>query len=156
MDARSSTYQIDARTAEEGVSLATCKSALPISFDTSPGQSEDRFGPAELLAASLAACLLKNLARLAPKMRFRYDGATVHVTAFREDAPPRISRLEYTLRIRSDESREQVDRLADHLRRYSTVFNTLSKACPIDGKVVAVPTENGAAEAAPVAQGGAR
>ncbi|MCL4307896.1 MAG: hypothetical protein M1126_00815 [Candidatus Thermoplasmatota archaeon] len=68
MPAANPGYQVDARTVEDGVSVVTGKSAPPLSVDTSVGQSEDRFGPTELLAASLAACLLKNLTRLAAKM----------------------------------------------------------------------------------------
>lgn len=81
-------YEIVAQTEGDGITYATCKSAHSIPLDTSGGQSEERFGPAELLAASLAACLLKNLTRLAPKLRFTYTRAEVRVTATRaEDLP---------------------------------------------------------------------
>lgn len=129
-------YEVVARTDGDGVSHATCREAEPIPFDTSARQSEKRFGPAELLATSLAACLLKNLARLAAKMRISYSGAEVRVKATRVEDPPRISRLEYVLRIRTDEPDERIARLADNMIRYSTVHNTLSKACSVSGEVI--------------------
>ncbi len=153
MPAANPGYQVDARTVEDGVSVVTGKSAPPLSVDTSVGQSEDRFGPAELLAASLAACLLKNLTRLAAKMHLRYDRATVHVSAFREESPPRVSRLEYVLRIRTEESPDRIERLAELLRRYSTVYNTLSRACVIDGSVAVELPGNDAAGALAMERG---
>lgn len=42
-------------------------------------------GPAELLAASFTACLLKNLARASQLLDFEYERAEVDVTARRED-----------------------------------------------------------------------
>ena len=144
-------YEVVARSDGHGVSRATCKEAEPIPFDTSAGPTEAWFGPAELLATSLAACLLKNLARLAPKMRISYSGAEVRVTAIRVEDPPRISRLEYVLQVRTEEPDERIARLADRMVRSSTVHNTLSKACSVSGAVVREPPQAGAE---PVGGGG--
>lgn len=130
-------YEVFARTQENGTSRADCKASDPLIFDTSAGEDVQHFGPAELLATSLAACLLKNLARLAPKLRVPYTSATARVSASREANLPRISRLEYELRIRTDEPAERVGHLANLLTRYSTVYNTLARACEIEGRVIA-------------------
>ena len=133
-------YSVIAHAEADGSASATCKQAPPISFDGSAGMPENLFGPAELLAASLAACLLKGLARVAVPMHISYHGASVEVTAVRVDDPPRISWLEYLLRIRTEEPPERVDRLAETILKHSTVYTTLTKACEVAGKVEAVRT----------------
>jgi hypothetical protein len=71
-------YEVAARIVGPGVSEVTCK-ASRIAFDSSPVQGPELPGPAELLAASFAACLLKNVERFSEILPFHQSGASVDV-----------------------------------------------------------------------------
>jgi uncharacterized OsmC-like protein len=96
-------------------------------------------GPAELLAASLAACLLKNLNRAGKLLPFRYTSAEVDVVAGRQDTPPKFTHFTYELRLVTDEPQRRIDLLHHNLRRYGTVYNTLAATCDIQGRIVTTP-----------------
>ncbi len=131
------TYTVEAERIAPGISVARTREAA-IQFDSSPGLADDRFGPADLLGAALAACLLKNVERFAALLPFRYEAASVRVTLEREDRPPRIARIRYRLVLTTDEPPRRVDLLERNLLRFGTVLNTLSTACEVRGEVVAV------------------
>jgi uncharacterized OsmC-like protein len=59
-----------------------------IKADTGSISDGFRPGPADLLCAALAACLLKNVERYSAILPFRYEQASVVVEAERRDAPP--------------------------------------------------------------------
>lgn len=131
-------YEVEARIVGPGVSEAACK-ASRIAFDSSTGQSPELPGPAELLASAFAACLLKNVERYAEMLPFRHEGASVRVSAERQDRPPRFTRIRYVLRVVTDEEPRRVDLLHHNLRKWGTVYNTLAAACDVDGELIAVP-----------------
>jgi uncharacterized OsmC-like protein len=134
-------YTVEAATRGGGLSAARARQAM-VEFDTSAGQSEMHMGPADLLATAFAACVLKNVERFSGILPFRYDGASISVTAEREDRPPRISQIRYVLRIRTDESAQRVDLLRRNIERFGTIFNTLGAACQITGEIVAEPASS--------------
>lgn len=109
-------------------------------FDATAGRRDDLPGPADLLCAALAACLLKNVERFAGILPFAYASATVTVRAEREDAPPRMARFRYRVEIVTDEPAQRVDLLHRNLRKYGTITNTLAAAADLDGEMVALPT----------------
>ena len=110
-----------------------------IRFDASWGGPDSGLpGPAELLASAFAACLLKNLARTGRLLHFRYESAEVDVTAHRQDAPPKFTRIGYEVRLVTDEPPQRVDLIHRNLRQFGTVYNTLAAGCDIDGRVVTV------------------
>jgi uncharacterized OsmC-like protein len=131
-------YTVEAATRGGGLSSARTRQAS-IEFDTSAGQSETSMGPADLLASAFAACVLKNVERFSGILPFRYEGASITVTAEREDRPPRISRIRYLLRLRTDEPPQRVDLLRRNLERFGTIFNTLAAACDVKGEIVVEP-----------------
>ncbi|MEU7144704.1 OsmC family protein [Nocardia sp. NPDC046473] len=92
-------------------------------------------GPAELLAAAFAACLLKNLARSEELLMFRYRRADVEVTAHRQDTPPMFTEISYSVRLETDEPQRRIDLLHRNLRNYGTVYNTLAAVCNVHGTV---------------------
>ena len=128
-------YGIEARTEGNGISQVTCKDAPPLSVDTSAGQSPERFGPVELLAAAFAACTLKNLERFSHLLSFGYARATMRVVAERVDRPPRVVGLRYVLQLTSDEPPHRVDLLRRNLIKFGTVSSTLARAVEIHGEV---------------------
>jgi uncharacterized OsmC-like protein len=131
-------YEVEAHTTEPGVSIATTRDAR-LSLDSSAGLSDSLFGPADLLAAALAACILKNVERFSGMLPFRYRGARVNVVAERGEAPPRIVRLSYLLDIWTDEPPHRVDLLHRNIAKFGTIYKTLAPTCEITGEIAAHP-----------------
>lgn len=108
-----------------------------IKADTGSISDGYRPGPAELLCASLAACLLKNIERFSEMLPFDYEVASVGVTAERQDAPPRMVRMHYRIEVVTDEPDHRVELLHRNIRRFGTITNTLAAACDLDGDLTA-------------------
>ncbi len=135
MSVAPTSYEIEARVVRPGVSAATCKQAL-IEFDTSAGQSETLPGPADLLTMAFAACVLKNVDRFSKMLPFRYQEASIKVVAERQEAPPKMIRVTYSLRLVTDEPKQRVDLLHLNIRKHGTIYNTLAATCDVSGKVL--------------------
>jgi uncharacterized OsmC-like protein len=110
-----------------------------IAFDGSAETGELLPSPADLLAAALAACMLKNVERFSGILPFRYRRARIRVEVEREEPPPRIVRARYELRIETDEPQQRVDLLQRNILRFGTITNTLAAACELSGSIVAEP-----------------
>jgi organic hydroperoxide reductase OsmC/OhrA len=93
--------------------VATVK-RTDIAFDSSPNQGDELPGPADLLTAAFAACMLK------------------HVERF-------ITRITYRLEVTTNETAARLDLLHRSLTRRSTTYNTLAAVCDVTGEVVAIP-----------------
>lgn len=133
------TYRVRARAGASGAAHADAGTET-ITFDASWGNGPSGLpGPAELLAAAFAACLLKNLARAREFLSFSYERAEVDVTARRQDAPPKFTEITYELRLVTGEPQRRIDLLHRNLRSYGTVYNTLAAACDVHGRVIASP-----------------
>jgi uncharacterized OsmC-like protein len=136
-------YDVRARTLDDGRAEVEAGTET-ITFDAAWAQPSTGLpGPAELMASSFAACLLKNLARAGALLPFRYEEAQVHVTARRQDAPPRFVEITYELRVVTDEPEQRVELLHTNLRKFGTVYNTLAAVCDVHGQVVAIPPAAG-------------
>ena len=98
--------------------------ASTIAFDGSAGTGELLPGPADLLAAALAACILKNVERFSGLLPFTYQHARVHVELERQEPPPRIVRARYTLRINTNEPDHRVQLLHRNILRFGIITNT--------------------------------
>jgi uncharacterized OsmC-like protein len=131
-------YEVTARNVAAGVSEASCKQTR-IEFDSGPTPSPALAGPAELLAAAFAACVLKNVTRFSEILHFRYESAVIDVVAEREDAPPRIARIHYVLRLTTDEPEQRVENLRKNIEKFGTIYNTLAAVCEVTGEIIAQP-----------------
>lgn len=139
MNAQQLTYSVHARVIVPGVARgAIAGKSAEVEFDTSAGQNDGLPGPADLLVAAFAACVLKNVERMSGLQPFRYDGAEIEVTAERETNPPRIVRLTYRLTVVTDEPQRRVDLLHHNIAKQGTIYNTLARACEVTGEVVVV------------------
>ena len=127
-------YQVTAQTVSHGVSEARCADET-IRFDSSANPASALPGPAELLAAAIAACVLKNVERFAGMLPFRYDSASITVHTKRQQTPPRFSEIRYTLDLITDEPPDRVDLLHRNIVKQGTVFNTLAASCDVSGTV---------------------
>lgn len=135
----SALYAVDAENRPGGVGVVRSH-ASTIAFDGSAKTGEQLPGPADLLAAALAACVLKNVERLAGILPFRYRRARVQVEVEREEPPPRIVRAHYTLSIETDEPAQRLELLHRNILRFGTITNTLAAACELTGDIHAEPT----------------
>jgi uncharacterized OsmC-like protein len=125
-----------------GHSRIRCNST-DLKADTGSVSDGFRPGPAELLCASLAACLLKNIERFSEMLPFQYETAAVDVEAFRHDAPPKMTRMRYRIEVVTDEPEHRVDLLHRNIRKHGTITNTLDVACELTGEMVARRSNEG-------------
>lgn len=128
------TYQVTLDRSHARGSVASCKDAR-IAVDSNPQGRDDAFNPAELLLAALGACMLKNIERVAPMLRFNLRGVHIVLHGERQDVPPRIQRITYAVVVDTDESEQRLDLLHRNLQQFGTVYNTLAAATTIEGRI---------------------
>ena len=127
-------YTVKARRVDSAGSIASVKSA-EIVLDTGLAGRPDAFNPAELLLASLAACMIKGAERVAPMLKFRLGDMSVRLHAIRTDAPPLIKTRDYEIVVQSDESERRLELLHTNIRKYGTISNTLAAAVQLTGSI---------------------
>jgi uncharacterized OsmC-like protein len=131
-------YAVEAESVHGGAATIAARASM-IAFDGSASTGELLPGPADLLAAALAACILKNVERFSTILPFRYQRAHVHVQLERQQSPPRIVRAHYALRIVTHEPEHQLGLLHRNILRFGTITNTLAAACELEGTILAEP-----------------
>jgi len=112
----STTYRVRGISRPGGHGEIRCNTT-DVKADTGSISDGFRPGPAELLCASLAACLLKNVERYSELLPFEYEAATVKVVAERQDTPPRMTRMQYRIEIVTEEPRSKVELLHRNIRK---------------------------------------
>ncbi len=126
------TFAVRAARRDAHGSEATCKSAS-IALDTDLAGRQDAFNPAELLLAALAACMIKGIERVSPILRFGFRAVEVRLSGIRQDVPPRMESITYEILVDTDETDERLRLLHDNVRKYGTVFNTVSPGTHLEG-----------------------
>jgi uncharacterized OsmC-like protein len=132
----STTYRVHGVSRPGGHGKIRCNTT-DIKADTGSISDGYRPGPAELLCAALAACLLKNIERYSEMLPFEYQIASAVVDAERRDAPPAMTRMHYRLELVTDEPPHRVELLHRNIRKYGTITNTLAAAVDLTGEIVA-------------------
>jgi uncharacterized OsmC-like protein len=115
-------------------SVAQCKQA-EITLDTDIQGRSDAFNPAELLLAAVAACILKNIERIAPMIHFDYRGVTVNLRGVRQDSPPKIISIDYTVTVDTDENERKLELMHENIRKYGTIYNTVAAGTELTGVI---------------------
>ena len=138
------TVSLTRLTDTSGKAQATGKTE-EVKLDIARDSNPELLNPAELLLAAFGGCLLKNMSKLAPKMRLTIDAARVQVTGVRQDDPPRIASVSYRLVLTTQESTERIERLVNYLHNYGTVYNTLIPMLSVTERIM-VERENGRVE----------
>lgn len=128
-------YRITARRRDAHGSEAMCKEAR-LELDTAPEGRADAFNPAELLLAAVAACMIKNIERVAPLLRVEIRGIEVSVHGVRQDSPPRLASLSYELIVDTDADDHKLELLHQNVRKYGTIYNTVAEAVHLEGRIV--------------------
>lgn len=127
-------YSVSARRTDSHRSEATCKDAR-IVLDTDMAGRPDAFNPAELLLASLAACILKGTERMIPMLQFNLHSIEVSLHGVRQDSPPQLIRIDYDIVVDTDETDARLDLLHRNLQKYGTIMNTLAGATTLRGTI---------------------
>lgn len=125
-------YKITARRTDAHGSTVHCKDAELV-IDTDLKGRADALNPAELLLAAVAACILKNMERIAPIIHFDYRGVTVKVHGVRQDSPPKMLSIDYAIEVDTDESEHKLELMHQNVRKYGTVYNTVAPGTELTG-----------------------
>lgn len=128
-------YRVEARRLDAHGSVAHCKDAQ-LRLDTDVKGSRSAFNPAEMLLAALAACMIKGIERAAPMLNFSFRGVEVKLHGVRQDTPPRMSDIDYEIIVDTDEDDRRIELLHTNVRKYGTIFNTVSAAASLSGRMV--------------------
>ena len=127
-------YHVKARRTDRHGSVATTKEAQ-IVLDTDLSGRLDAFNPAELLLASVAACMIKGIERVAPMLQFDFRGVKVALHGVRQDSPPKMISIHYELIVDTDETDQRLELLHKNIRKYGTISNTVAEALILEGKI---------------------
>ncbi len=132
MNAQKMTFHVEALRRDAHGSLAHCKDA-EIALDTDMAGNPGAFNPAELLLAALAACMIKGIERVIPLLHFELSGVRVRIDAVRQNVPPRIEQIRYEILVDTTEPDHRLELLHDNVRKFGTVFNTISPGTDLAG-----------------------
>ncbi|PVB62586.1 OsmC family protein [Labrenzia sp. 011] len=127
-------YEVTARRIDSHGSEARTKEAR-IVLDTDMAGRDDAFNPAEMLLASLAACMLKGAERVAPMLKFDLRDMAITLHGVRQDSPPKMVRIDYEILVDTDETDQRLDLLHRNLRKFGTISNTLAEATELVGTI---------------------
>lgn len=127
-------YTVTAQRVDECGAQARAGDAS-LTLDTSMQGRADAFNPAELLLASLAACMLKGTERVVPLLGFDLRGIELSLRGQRQDSPPKMLRIDYEIVVDTDESDARLALLHRNLQKYGTIYNTLDGATTLAGTI---------------------
>jgi len=128
------TYSVTAHRIDDHEAEARAGDAH-VRLDTGVAGRRKGFNPAELLLASLAACMLKGIERVTPILKFELRGVTISLTGTRQDVPPKMLAIEYVITVDSAESDQRLDLLHRNILKYGTISNTLGAALDLHGRL---------------------
>lgn len=122
-------HRIDGHGSEAATKQAT------LTLDTDMNGRPDAFNPAELLLASIAACMIKGIERVTPMINFQLRGVDVRLHGVRQDAPPLIVSVDYEIIVDTDEDDRRLELLHTNVRKYGTISNTVAKVTKLEGTI---------------------
>ncbi len=125
-------FHVTSKWIDAHTSVSRCKNA-EISIDTALEGTEEAFNPAELLLSALTACMIKGIMRVSPMLDFKLNGIEIIIDGVRQDAPPKMESIDYEIIVDTDESDDRLELLHKNVRKYGTVFNTVSAGTKLNG-----------------------
>ena len=128
-------YHVTARRVDSHGSEARAKEAVLV-IDTDLKGRADAFNPAELLLASVAACMLKGIERVTPMLDFQLRGIDISLHGVRQDSPPKMVAIAYEIIVDTDETDHRLDLLHKNVRKFGTISNTVADALDLSGTLV--------------------
>ncbi len=127
-------YSVSARRIDSHGSEATTKAAR-IVLDTDLKGRPDAFNPAEMLLASVAACMLKGIERVTPMLDFHLTGVEISLRGQRQDSPPKMISIEYDILVETDEPERRLELLHRNILKFGTISNTVAAALTLSGTI---------------------
>lgn len=92
-----------------------------------------------MLLAARAACTVRGIERVAPILGLKLRGIEVRVHGVRRDVSPRIESIRYEVLVDTDEDNRRQALLDENIRKYGTVYSTLSPGTGLAGTVQRAP-----------------
>jgi uncharacterized OsmC-like protein len=77
--------------------------------------------------------MIKGAERVAPMIKFDLRGMEVTLHGVRQDAPPKIIRIDYEIIVDTAETDQRLELLYKNIRKYGTVSNTVAAAAELNG-----------------------
>ncbi|MFT5820765.1 MAG: putative OsmC-like protein [Crocinitomix sp.] len=127
-------YSVKANAVSKNSALIKVKES-EFNFGITPSTNDQLASPAELFLGSVAACILKNVERFSVLMKFKYESASIEVTAVRLEKPPRMDEITYSLKVYSDDSKLNTELLQRNVEKFGTIYNTVKQSCKIEGTI---------------------
>ncbi len=128
------TFEVAATRNDSSGSTVRSKTA-ELTIDTSMAGRLDALNPVELLLASLSACLIKGIERVAGNLGIEYESVDVSLTARRPLDDARIEDINYLVRIETEADRNTLDLLHKNLMKYGTIYNTIKSGTKLTGSI---------------------
>ncbi len=130
-------YRIIAIGTPPGLATAVANKS-EIKFDATSGRDDVLPNPAELLLASLAGCILKNVQRYSEILKIPYKSARITINGIRNDNPPYMKEINYILEVDTDTDEKKIQNWHKNIMKFGTITNTLMRACEIKGKMIKI------------------
>lgn len=129
------TYEVSAKREDSSGSIVHSKQA-ELLIDTSMAGRLDALNPVELLLASLSACIIKGIERVAGTLGIEYESVDVTLVAHRPVDEARIDDIAYTVAVGTSADQAKLDLLHKNLMKFGTIYNTLKSGTKLSGVVV--------------------
>lgn len=129
------TYNVESKFIEKGLSSFDLGEEV-LKVDVSKARDESLPGPAELLLTALSSCILKNIERFYEILKFKYEDVRIEMEADRQDSPPKFIEIRYKVILTTTENQHSVDLLHKNIKKFGTVYNSLSEETNIIGEII--------------------
>ncbi|PIP93550.1 MAG: osmotically inducible protein C [Bdellovibrio sp. CG12_big_fil_rev_8_21_14_0_65_39_13] len=131
------TYKVESHFIEKGLtSFALGNETLKV--DVSKDRDVSLPGPAELLLTALSSCILKNIERFSDMLKFEYSKVHIEMEADRRESPPQFIEIRYKVMMETQEEVHRIELLHKNIKKFGTVYNSLSDEINIVGEIVKV------------------
>ena len=80
--------------------------------------------------------MLKNVQRYSEILNIPYRKAKVRIHGERNDNPPYMKTIHYTLEVDTDADDQKIDNWHKNILKFGTIINTLKRACEVTGAMI--------------------
>jgi len=130
------TFEVSAKRQDSSGSVVHSKQA-ELQIDTSMAGRLDALNPVELLLASLSACIIKGIERVAGTLGIDYETVDVSLVAHRPVAEARIEDISYKVMLGTSADQAKLDLLHKNLMKFGTIYNTIKSGTTLTGEIFA-------------------
>ena len=102
-------------------------------MDTDTDGRDTGPNPTEVLLSAFGGCMMVNYGRISKKMHLKIDETKISLVAERPQMTPKITKIKYTVKIKSDEDPKKLKRLRRLVEENGTVFNTVKNGTELEG-----------------------